>query len=92
MNVDTLITNGHVIDPAQKINEIRNIAIKNGKYIELPADNEPIYADETIDASGKYVIPGMIDSHAHFTPHGNLLAHCDAALSTIPIGITYAVD
>lgn len=92
MKVDTLITNGHVIDPAQNINEIRNVAIKNGKYIELPADNEPIYADETIDASGKYVIPGMIDSHAHFTPHGNLLAHCDAALSTIPIGITYAVD
>lgn len=52
MNVDTLISNGHVIDPAQNINEIRNIAIKNGKCIELPADNEPIYADETIDASG----------------------------------------
>lgn len=92
MNVDTLITGGHVIDPARNIDEICTIAIKSGKIVELPPSNEAVYADETIDATGKYVIPGMIDSHAHFTPHGNLLAHCDAALSTVPIGITYAVD
>lgn len=92
MNVDTLITHGHVIDPAQDIDEICDIAIKNGIFIDISNNTEPISADETIDATGKYVIPGMIDSHAHFAPHGNLLAHCDAALSTIPIGITFAVD
>lgn len=92
MNVDTVITGGHIIDPARNINEIGTVAIKNGKFVDLPTNDEPVYADETIDATGMYVIPGMIDSHAHFAPHGNLLAHCDAALSTIPIGITYAVD
>lgn len=92
MNVDTLITHGHVIDPAQNIDKVCDIAIKNGVFIAISDDTESINADEIIDATGKYVIPGMIDSHAHFAPHGNLLAHCDAALSTIPVGITFAVD
>ena len=81
MNVDTVITSGHIIDPARNINEIGTVAIKNGKFVDLPTNDEPVYADETIDATGMHVIPGMIDSHAHFAPHGNLLAHCDAALS-----------
>lgn len=89
MKIDMLIKNGHVIDPAQGIDGVKDIASKHGKVIEMPEDVEP---NEVIDAEGKYVIPGMIDAHAHFLPHGNRLAHCEPALSTIPIGITFAVD
>lgn len=91
MKVDTLIKNGYVIDTAQGVNEIKDIAIKNGRVVGCLGASG-IEADETIDATGKLVIPGMIDAHAHFLPHGNVLAHCDAALSTIPVGITCAVD
>lgn len=89
MNVDTLIKGGQVIDPHQGIDEVHDIAIKNGKVV-CPA--EPVVADETIDATGKIVIPGMIDAHAHFMPRGNAISHCDPVLSTIPLGITFAVD
>ena len=90
MKVDTLIRNGHVIDPARGIDGVQDVAIKAGRVVDPGA--EAVEADELVDATGKYVIPGMIDSHAHCLPHGNVLTHCEPALSTVPIGITYAVD
>lgn len=89
MKVDTFIKGGHVIDPYQGVDCVSNVAIKHGKVVKAEGEIE---ADIVIDASGKYVIPGMIDAHAHFLPSGNLLSHCEPVLSTIPIGITYAVD
>lgn len=89
MKVDTLITNGRVIDPARNTDEVTNVAIRHGRFVDIEGQVE---ANETIDVTGKIVIPGMIDAHAHFAPHGNVIAHCEPALSTIPVGITYAVD
>lgn len=91
MKIDTLIKNGHVIDTAQNLSKITDIAIKNGRIVDISGESI-LDASETIDAAGKLVIPGMIDAHAHFAPHGNVLAHCEPALSTIPVGITCAVD
>lgn len=97
MHVDLLIRNGRVIDPAQGTNEVRDIAITNGRVVDLSSlddgsSSEPLSANEVIDATGKLVVPGMIDAHAHFAPRGNALAHCDPVLSTIPVGITCAID
>ncbi len=89
MKVDTLIKGGRLIDPAQDFDGIRDIAIKDGRVVSVPAD---VLADEIIDARGKIVIPGMVDAHAHFAPYGNVIAHCEPVLSTIPIGITCALD
>lgn len=89
MKIDLLIRNGRVIDPARGIDAVQDVAIRHGRVV---ACEEGMVPDETIDATGKIVIPGMIDSHAHFLPHGNVLSHCEPALSTVPIGITYAVD
>lgn len=91
MRADTLIKNGYVVDTAQSISEVRDVAIKNGRVLDCIGEAN-IDADEVIDAAGKIVIPGMIDMHAHFLPHGNVISHCDPALSSIPIGITCAVD
>ncbi len=89
MRVDTMIKGGRVIDPAQGVDEVRDIAIKAGKVVPVIGELE---ANETIDAQGKIVIPGMVDAHAHFAPHGNVVSHCEPALSTIPVGITCALD
>jgi len=70
------ITNGHLLDPANHRDEICDIYIKDGKVAQigsLSSDTEPKELDETyetIDASGKYVMPGFLDLHVHLREPG----------------------
>lgn len=62
---DYLIKGGHVIDPANNIDQIMDVAV-TGKNIALVAADIPTAsAARVIDASGKYVTPGLIDIHMH---------------------------
>jgi dihydroorotase len=61
---DLLIRNGHVIDPKNNIDAVMDVAISNGKIVEVaPRINSE--AKTTIDATGLFVIPGIIDIHGH---------------------------
>ncbi len=64
-----LIKNGKVIDPLNKINKKMDILVKNGKIAALGA-NIKEKADETIDAKGLIVCPGLIDMHVHLREPG----------------------
>lgn len=60
-----LIKGGTVIDPAQGLHAVRDVAIAGGRIAAL--DNE-IYeetAQTVIDADGYLVTPGLIDLHVH---------------------------
>ena len=61
---DLIVQGGRVIDPARKLDAIRDVAIANGRIASIEAG---IRADavETIDARGKLVVPGLIDIHTH---------------------------
>ena len=62
---DLLRKNGHVIDPKNNIDATKDIAIAGGKIFKI-GDNLPAaLAKKTIDASGLYVVPGLIDIHTH---------------------------
>jgi dihydroorotase len=61
---DLIIKGGRVIDPAHKLNAVRDVAIAGG-HIAAIAANIPARAAETIDAQGKLVVPGLIDIHTH---------------------------
>lgn len=62
---DYLIKGGHVIDPANNIDQVMGVAV-TGKTIALVAPDIPDgSAAHVIDASGKYVTPGLIDIHMH---------------------------
>ncbi len=61
---DLVIKGGHVIDPASGVNAVRDIAIAGGKITAVAAAIEAGGA-QTVNAAGKYVIPGMIDIHSH---------------------------
>jgi dihydroorotase len=88
MNIDLLIRNGMVVDPARKFQEIGDIGIKNGKIVEIPSD---VKADRVIDADGCLVLPGLIDFHTHvFSPGTEFGVRADSAL--LPQGVTTAVD
>jgi dihydroorotase len=64
-----LIKNGRVIDPAQEIDEVTNLAIKDGS-IAAVGGQAPSSADEVVDATGKIVAPGLIDMHVHLREPG----------------------
>jgi dihydroorotase len=62
---DLLIKNGHVIDPKNGVDAVRDVAVADGK-IALVAENiAPTRARDVADATGFYVTPGLIDIHAH---------------------------
>lgn len=65
----TLIKNGLVIDPANRVRAKLNLLIKDGKVAMVTAA-EP-EADEVVDAAGKIVTPGFIDIHMHEDPVEN---------------------
>lgn len=61
---DLVLRGGRVIDPAQQIDMIADLAISGGRIAAL-APSLPGNAAETIDASGLLVVPGLIDVHVH---------------------------
>ncbi|MBX6315047.1 MAG: amidohydrolase family protein, partial [Isosphaeraceae bacterium] len=58
------IAGGRVIDPANGIDEVRDLWIADGRVIATPGDPDA-KADRTIDARGYVVMPGGVDVHCH---------------------------
>lgn len=73
------IRGGHVIDPGNH-DGLRDIIIKEDKILKVidPAQptgdsgsGESIFYDQEIDATGKMVVPGLIDMHVHLREPGH---------------------
>lgn len=64
-----LIKGGRVIDPANSIDEVRDVLVCNGEIVKVEKDIED-KAERIIDAKGKWVMPGLIDLHVHFREPG----------------------
>src|SRR5438105_5125120 len=59
-----LIKGGHVIDPANKIDAVMDVLLRDGRVAEVAAPNKiRTSADEKFDARGLIVAPGFIDLH-----------------------------
>lgn len=69
----TLITNGHIIDPANGIDRVGDVYLLDGKIakidLEAVARKHP-HDLEVIDATGLIVAPGLIDIHVHLREPG----------------------
>ena len=65
----TLIKGGRVIDPASGKDGIYDILIEDDRIADV-AGSISAEADKVIDASGYYVMPGLIDLHVHFREPG----------------------
>ncbi len=64
-NYDLVLKGGHLIDPRNNINAVRDIAIKDGKVAAVAADIALSGARKSIDLRGLYVTPGLVDIHVH---------------------------
>ncbi len=67
---DILITNGRVIDPANGVDKLADIAITGGKIARV-GGKMPAKAATIIDAKGCIVAPGLIDIHVHCREPGH---------------------
>ena len=62
---DLLLQGGHVIDPRNGVDAIRDVAISAGKIAAIAPKIDPADAAKTIDARGLFVTPGIVDIHTH---------------------------
>jgi len=64
-----LIKNGHVVDPANNLDSVSDILVEDKQIIKVAKDIKDA-ADKTIDATGKIVMPGIVDMHVHLREPG----------------------
>ena len=65
MRYDILLTGGTVIDPLGSLNDQFDVAIVDGQIVDVAKNIDPQKAARTIAVPGKYVVPGLVDIHAH---------------------------
>ncbi len=69
---DILLKGGHVIDPANNVNTVCDVAVANGVIARVEKNIPSASARKVVDVSGYIVSPGFLDLHAHcFSTFGN---------------------
>lgn len=96
---NTLIKGGRVIDAKNNINALLDVAIKDGKIAKVAQNIDPAQAEQTVNAKGMYVTPGLIDIHAHVfwgTQPDSYLSNGDVGVTadgfSFRSGVTTLVD
>jgi len=88
---DLLLKGGQVIDPKNGISARLDVALADGRIATVARDIPPTRVAKTVDVSGLYVTPGLIDMHVHVYPshdHYGLVADGHSFSS----GVTTMVD
>ena len=81
---DLLIRNGHVIDAKNGVDAVTDVAVTGTKIARVAAKIDPALARRVVDATGLYVVPGLIDMHAHVfygTERDSYLSNGDSAVA-----------
>lgn len=62
---DLVLKGGHVIDPANQVDRVMDIAVVKNRIAAVENDIPASEAGRLVDVSGLYVTPGLIDIHFH---------------------------
>ena len=65
-----LIKNGRVLDPSQNLDKVCDILVEEDVVAKICEVGECTQADKIIDATGCFVMPGLIDLHVHLREPG----------------------
>jgi len=84
--VKLLVRGGRVVDPSQALDGPRDLLIEHGVVARLEEHIEPPAGAEVLDASGRIVVPGLIDIHVHLREPGQ------EAKETVATGAAAAVS
>ncbi len=88
---DLLLRGGRVIDAKNHISGVRDVGIKDGKIAAVAAKLDPAKALKTVDVTGLYVTPGLIDIHTHVYAGTGERGSYAGDLSLYPDGYTFRV-
>ncbi len=92
MLYDLLLRGGRVIDPSQNLDGAYDVAIREDRVAAVLPSIAPSSAKETLDVSGKLVLPGLIDTHAHVFQYVTGRFGLEADLCGVRSGVTTLVD
>src|SRR4051812_37045959 len=86
---DLLLKGGHVIDPANHIDAVMDVAIAKDKIAAVEKEIPANQAGKVVNVSGLYVTPGLIDIHFHIGHGGAPLNYFapEARAHLEPLGI-----
>lgn len=80
-----LLTNCHILNPAQKLNDAgKDILLIDGVIVQIGELSSKLDADKIFDLNGSYVSPGFFDMHVHLREPGRedeetILSGCESA-------------
>ena len=90
--LDVVVRGGRVLDPGRGVDAVMDVGIADGRIARV----EPVIgrgvARRVVDARGKLVIPGMIDTHAHVYEHVTGSFGLNPDLVGVRAGVTTVVD
>jgi dihydroorotase len=88
---DLLLTGGTVLNPATKLNQKLDVGVNGDRVTAIQANLSPADAKKTLDVTGCYVTPGLIDFHVHsywgVNPYG-----CNLDSLCLATGVTTTMD
>lgn len=94
-----VIKGGRLIDPKNNIDAVMDLAITDGKVVQVAKTIDATGAKQVVDAKGMYVTPGLIDIHGHVfygTEPNHYLSNGLVAVApdgfTFRVGVTTIVD
>ena len=62
---DLILQGGHVVDPKNQIDAVEDVAVENGIIARVAPHIDGKEAVKTVDVTGFYVAPGLVDIHVH---------------------------
>jgi len=82
---DTVVTGGTLVIP--HVGEVRgDVGVRDGRIVTLADDLSRADADVRVDASGKVVLPGAVDSHFHLGIYNDLATDTETETTSSLVG------
>jgi dihydroorotase len=91
MTYDVILKGGRVIDPAQGLDQIADVAFAGGRVAAIDVNIADANGADVRDVSGRIVTPGFIDLHTHVYWGGTSLG-VDATDAARQSGVTTLID
>jgi dihydroorotase len=95
---DLVLRNGQVLDPKNNIDAKRDVAVRDGKIAAIEPTIPASAGKQSVDISGLYLTPGLVDMHVHVfvglrhNAWGNGDLSIPADVLAIPNGVTTVAD